>query len=79
MLALRNVVLAVAGIAAGIVGIVLLATVGLAILGGVIVMGIAGAVALRVMPKRYQPAPGVRRDAGGLVIDMEPVREPPRP
>ncbi len=78
MLALRNAVLAVAGIVAGLAGIVLFATVGLAVLGGVIVAGIAGAIALRLMPARRRPAPGVRRDAEGLVIDMEPVRRSDR-
>lgn len=74
MLALRNAVLAIAGITAGIAGVVLFATVGLAVLGGVVVAGIASAVALRFMPARHRPAPGVRRDAHGLVIDMEPVK-----
>lgn len=74
MLALRNAVLAIAGVAAGIFGVVLFATVSLAVLGGVIVAAIASAVALRFMPARHKPTPGVRRDADGLVIDMEPVR-----
>jgi hypothetical protein len=76
MLALRNAILAIAGITAGILGVVLFATVGLAVIGGVIVAGIASAMALRFMPAHYKRAPGVRRDAHGLVIDMEPAVRP---
>ncbi len=73
---IRNAFLMLAGGVAAIAGILLFATVGLAVLGGVIVAGIASAVALRFMPSRRPPAPGVRRDAHGVVIDMEPVRPP---
>ncbi len=69
MRTLGNVFFALVGLAAAVMGIALFATIGLAVLGGVAVAGIASAIAVRVMRPRA-PAPGVRRDAQGIIIDM---------
>ena len=71
---LRNILVGAASLALAVLAVALFATVGLAVLGGVAVAGIASALMLRFGPHRRRAAPGVRRDAHGIVIDMEPVR-----
>ena len=70
MRAVSNVIFALAGLAVAVMAITVFATIGLAVLGGVVVAGIASAVAVRVMKPKARMAPGVRRDAQGIVIDM---------
>ena len=67
---IRNALFGIIGLAVAATVTVVFATIGLAVLGGVALAAIAGAIAVRFMRPGMKPAPGVRRDAQGIVIDM---------
>jgi hypothetical protein len=65
---LRNIVTGVIGAIVALLAITLFATIGLAVVGGVAVAAVAGAIVMRFMPAR--PKQTVRRDRDGIIIDM---------
>ena len=71
---LRNAILGAVALVAALAGTFLFATIGLAVLGGVVLAGVAGSIAMAVTARRGKTATAhaytVRRDARGTIIDM---------
>ena len=70
---IRNVIVAIVGLAIAALSLVVMATVGLALVGFVVVVGLAGLLFSRFGPRRKvqkRREPRVWNDGHGTIIDM---------